>query len=407
MTQPYPPIIQMTDEKPVGSGKWPIFAVAFLTVFGNTIIWTGLLFYIKEVIGASEGMVGLCTSAGMGSYAIGLLFLGKLVPHVRPKPAVLWALTCVLVCSSVISLVKSSWYVLTFQIIGGIAMTFHWSPLMGILCHGIEGRALNRAISKFNLSWSSGGILGPVFAGFLSEYNNYYPLILGPFFIAASWTVMAAAKNMEGSDDAAEQDEENSPEGKETRLRFPAWVAIFTGFITLGIIIVVFPLHSRVVLNISKKGIGIFLFQRSLVLTFTFVFMGAVSFWHYSRSSVLSSNVMFAACLLGLWHATDYIPVLLIMTVAGVATAFSYSNSLFHGVAGSENRTARAAVHETLLAFGFIIGASGGGFLYEATSLKTVIAVMLIILGISFVVQGVMMASYRNFQPQNTQNTQK
>ncbi|MFQ3621343.1 MAG: hypothetical protein SNJ78_10435, partial [Spirochaetales bacterium] len=64
-----------------------------------------------------------------------------------------------------------------------------------------------------------------------------------------------------------------------------------------------------------------------------------------------------------LGHSSLHFTMLLPFT--GVALAFVYNQSLFHGVAGSTNRTARMAVHEALLTAGVVVGSSAGGVVYE------------------------------------------
>ena len=73
---------------------------------------------------------------------------------------------------------------------------------------------------------------------------------------------------------------------------------------------------------------------------------------------------------------------------AGGMRALSYSNSIFHGVSGSINRTGRMAVHEALLAAGLICGSLLGGLIYQYYSMDTVYYFCTLIVVLGALLQG-------------------
>ena len=62
----------------------------------------------------------------------------------------------------------------------------------------------------------------------------------------------------------------------------------------------------------------------------------------------------------------------MLISLVGSFRSLSYSNSLFHGVSGSVNRTGRMAIHEALLAGGLIFGSAFGGELYQRYTMTAV-----------------------------------
>lgn len=60
----------------------------------------------------------------------------------------------------------------------GFSVSLFFPPIAGWMSSGIEGASLSKAISRWNISWSTGTILSPYIAGFLSEKDIRYPVIL-------------------------------------------------------------------------------------------------------------------------------------------------------------------------------------------------------------------------------------
>jgi len=58
----------------------------------------------------------------------------------------------------------------------------------------------------------------------------------------------------------------------------------------------------------------------------------------------------------------------------GILFAFAYTQSMFHGVSGAVHRSRRMIIHEVLLTVGTILGAVGGGAIYERLSFSSLLA---------------------------------
>ena len=62
------------------------------------------------------------------------------------------------------------------------------------------------------------------------------------------------------------------------------------------------------------------------------------------------------------------------IALSGLPAAFFYSSGVFHGVAGSENRSRRMAVSEAVMTCGSFVGAALGGTLYQAKGMPVTFA---------------------------------
>ncbi len=159
-------------------------------------------------------------------------------------------------------------------------------------------------------------------------------------------------------------------EDRSTRYRFLAWVGAFTSFTFLGALLNIFPVFGREVMLFRKSVIGEIVFARGLFTTLGFLWFGRVTFWHFKGWSMLATQFMLAVCAGLLMFARDPVLIGVLFAASGFFISSAYGSSLFHGAAGSTRRTARGAVHESLLATGQISGAFLGGLIYTHSSMQ-------------------------------------
>ncbi len=69
------------------------------------------------------------------------------------------------------------------------------------------------------------------------------------------------------------------------------------------------------------------------------------------------------------------VPYALFFVLFGFLFASAYTQSMFHGVSGAVHRSRRMVIHDVLLTVGTILGAVGGGAIYEHLSFSSVLAV--------------------------------
>ena len=160
----------------------------------------------------------------------------------------------------------------------------------------------------------------------------------------------------------------------------------------MGTLLNIFPLFARVDLQLDKTHIGTVLFLRALFMMLGFVALGHSAFWHFRGWPVLVGQAALGVCVGLMVFARDAVTLSVLFSVAGFAMAMAYAASLFHGAAGSGNRRARSAIHESLLATGQVGGSLIGGLLYTHFSMSwTFRFCMAIVLG-GLLAQAVMCA---------------
>jgi DHA1 family multidrug resistance protein-like MFS transporter/DHA1 family quinolone resistance protein-like MFS transporter len=354
-----------------------IFPSAFLTATGLCMIELGIIFYIKEIFGATPSQIGYFTALWSFCYIIGCIFIRPLFNKVLPRYLLIGSSIFMCLFILMILYIKVFTYAFLYYDLYGLAMSFFWPPIMGWLSQDVEGTRLGKSMSFFNLTWSGGIIIGPLLAGILSAISPEIPLLVGSalFFltgviIAGGSVLLPQIRTDRGNDQF--QEGETGRVDMSTVLRYPGWIGLFTTFVVIGMLINIFPVFARDELLLKKELIGLLMQSRTFIATFVFVFLSQTTFWHFRISPMITGQICLA-CLVVLMNFTSS-PLILALLIAfiGALRALSYNSSIFHGVSGSINRTGRVAIHESLLAAGLIFGSSLGGVIYQRYSMTVV-----------------------------------
>lgn len=361
-----------------GIGKsFIIFPSAFLVATGLSIIELGTIFYIKEIFGATPSQVGYFMALWSFSYIIGCVFIRPFFNRVLPHYLLIGSTLSMCLFIFFLLFTKTFAFAIIYYGLYGIAMSFFWPPIMGWLSQDIEGLRLGKSMSYFNLSWNAGIIIGPFLAGILSAISPEIPLYAGSFLYLLTGILITVAsfslpkiRTDRGIDVA--RGGETSRADTSTFLRFPGWVGMFTAFMVLGAVLNIFPVFARDELFLRKEVIGLLMQSRTFIATFLFIILGHTTFWHFRISLMIAGQVCLACAVFLMNFTSSPLMLAVLIAMIGALRAFSYNNSLFHGVSGSINRTGRIVVHEVLLAAGIIFGSSLGGLFYQHYSMATV-----------------------------------
>ena len=358
-----------------GIGKTAvIFPAAFLAGVGLGTLLLGLNFYLQEVYEARHAQIGAFFALWSFSYIVGCLVVRPLTDAVRPRYLLMAATFSM--CVFALAIHYSGTLVLAFGFfcLVGLSASLFWPPIMGWLSSDAEGTELSTLMSRFNLSWSSGAIISPFLAGWLSQRDAALPIhvasalfLLTSFLIAGAALALPRVRN-DGHVATPNGETRGSPD-RSPRLRYSGWVGLFTAFVVVGIVVNIFPISARAELHLSKRVIGELLLWRALFGAIGFWILGRMTFWHYRSSQMILGQLCLAGGLVAMVCASHPLVIGPILAVLGLMYALAYSNGLFHGVEGSPNRAARSAMHEALLSAGLFSGSLLGGIIYEHYSI--------------------------------------
>jgi predicted MFS family arabinose efflux permease len=372
-----------------------ILPVSFLNSTAGTIVGLGFVYYLRDGYGATASTIGLSAALYSSLYFVGCFALRPLTTRLLPRYSLI--LSSLLAGSGLLVIVAVSSLPLMVAIYGmvGFTVALFWPPVMGWLAAGYEGQGLNRVIARFNLAWSAGGVIGPFVAGLLTEVDLRLPLFVGAALILVNAAIIGLASILVGTirDDRYLERPAGSPAGPDasTPLRFPAWVAVVAAYVALGTILIVFPLYGREVLGLPESRVGAILLLRGLAASLTFILVGSSERWHFRRAAIPVPQALLAVTLVLMVFARTSIAFTLLIGLMGAAVAGAYTMSVFHGAAGSTDRTRRMAIHEALLTVGSVAGSAIGGALYQHRGSDAALLFCLAVVLTSLVIQAILL----------------
>ena len=334
-----------------------------------------LVFYAHDKFGADTFQASLFGSLYSLSYLLCCSFGGKLLQKIPPLRSILLAISFVFIGLWLMLKAPTLTIAYIVQTGIGISISLFWPQLMGWLSSGQEGKQLARATSFFNFSWSTGTIVAPFLAGFLSDLNGVYPLYACLAFTAVNGIYVAlagyrlqhdetatAAATTTSSTTAQQQLGDHSP-----TIRFPAWYGLVCAWFAIGFLYNSYPLMAEQSLGFSRQHIGNLILLRALFATIMMTAMGFCSFWQFRYWQLIAGHLLLAVNMLLFGFASNSVSITMLISMSGILCAHAYTNSMFHGISGSTNRTLRMAIHEAALSIGAVIGGAATGWLFERT----------------------------------------
>ena len=390
-----------------GLGKTAvIYPSAFLVAVGEGMLGLGLIYFMREIYGAPPSLIGLLAGSGTLAYLLSCLFLRPLFNSIRPRFLMIGATAGMAISLVLLYLFRSIPLTFLFLALNKLSVSFFWPPAMGWLSQNIEGKVLNKTMSRFNLSWSLGLVVSPALTGLLSERSPLLP-ILGTVLACCCCLLLitGAALALPGIRKDTHRENQNNSEvqkpDQSTSLRFTAWVGLFTSFIVVGVIVTIFPLFAQDTLNISKSLVGNIFSLRMFSRAVGFFVLGRLSFWHFKgRYQLVSLGVL--VVLLSMMTQAQSVPLFaLLITLLSLTKASIFTNSLFHAIAGSTRRAGRMAIHESLLAGGYIVGSTAGGMLYQYFSFTVTLLFCIGCTATALLAQVILLVRFRRAASQN------
>ena len=334
-----------------------------------------LVFYAHDKFGADTFQASLFGSLYSLSYLLCCSFGGKLLQKIPPLRSILLAISFVFIGLWLMLKAPTLTIAYIVQTGIGISISLFWPQLMGWLSSGQEGKQLARATSFFNFSWSTGTIVAPFLAGFLSDLNGVYHLYACLAFTAVNGIYVAsagyrlqhdetatAAATTTSSTAAQQQLGDHSP-----TIRFPAWYGLVCAWFAIGFLYNSYPLMAEQSLGFSRQHIGNLILLRALFATIMMTTMGFCSFWQFRYWQLIAGHLLLAVNMLLFGFASNSVSITMLISMSGILCAHAYTNSMFHGISGSTNRTLRMAIHEAALSIGAVIGGAATGWLFERT----------------------------------------
>jgi MFS family permease len=357
---------------------WPLYGAAFCTAVSLSVCWTAMPFVLTG-IGGTEAHVGYAVALNSLSYLAALILTGSLLGHMDTKRATRLATAVALVAavamvfavlggrrSEAASRLAWIWTIIAAGGLGGAAMALYWPFLMSWVSARFEGLELNRRFGRYNGSWSGGGLIGPVVGAWLVEVNPLWPMVASVVCFGLALVMLTIAKSNPSPASPTEARDKRIDNGHDVRMladyRWMSRIALFCSWGCQAITRSQFALLF-VALGYTEAQFGYFYGVFALCNFLALVGAGRWAFWHFRPGPIMTAQAMLVIALLMMVFGRTLPVFFLSAIVLGLGFGFAYSSHLYYGASGSHNRSARMAIHETVISLGITTGAGAGGYL--------------------------------------------
>jgi MFS family permease len=356
-----------------------LFAAAFTASIANGILLVALQFRCDE-LGGNAPEIGALGGIIQIAYLAGCLFFGPWVGRFNLKYLAAAGTAC-LSCTAVgMSLAPNLTVFLSLAGAHGLVTCLLWPPIMGWLSTGVEGQELSKRLGKYNLSWSSGLVIGPSVGGYLYEHGAAFPVAVGG--MAAAFLLLCAMVSPRRAEPAAEAagpgkaESPTRPDAPDDFERRRAGFFLVLGrtanlFVYLGSGVLRYQLLPLAqALSIDKPTFGHIMTGMSLTLALAFAALSRATWWHYRFGALFAVQAAMAASIAALYFVEQPWQVAAAAVLGGGCMSLAYYSSIYYSAAGGKSRAGAMAVHEVVLSIGFAVGAVGGGWVSELVGLR-------------------------------------
>ncbi|MEM2522972.1 MAG: MFS transporter [Candidatus Bathyarchaeia archaeon] len=317
-------------------------------------------------MGASPLLVGVIGAMGGLTYSFMPLVAGFLSDRVRRKSLLLAAMLVYGFACIIYLLTQTPDMLIPVKVVEWIAVATFWPSAEALLAELSQDR-IERNLRRFNLSWGSATIIGPIIGGALISLLG----VKTPFTVSAAGSFIlaltSAAKIKEPpKGDLKLKHEAGQPENHGSKESIiPAVVAIILFAFIGGVIYNLFPAQATG-LGIPAYEIGLIMFANGLfrLLAFTQAYkveakIGRTRVFLTGALTLAAASALTAASSTTLLFASAF-------AIFGFGMGMLYASSIAHILKSrSHARGYAAGIFESLLGVGTLLGSSTGGMASE------------------------------------------
>ena len=394
-----------------------MYLVGFLIDFGIMSFVVALPFYVFRTLGGGAAMSGAFGGAQGAAYAVICLVSAGFV--LRAKNGLNWAITGILLTTVFICAVpftRNVWICGALSTAGIGSLALVW-PALHSYVGGEPDRVLrSRRMSAFNLSWSLGFALSPLFAGWLFERD--YRLPFAVVFVMNAVVLMLLRslpheRDHHGRETAEALEAHADADRASERFLYASWVATMMGNFLVQVTRTVFPKRiedlvadgqlrflfeswtSPVLLERAAEKFSWLAFSLSLVAALTFLVMGRRQGWRHRAGLLFTLQAFSAGAFWVLGNTHSLVVMALCFVIVGANSGFAFFSSVYYSVANWQQKHRRTAINEGAVGLGGFTGSILFGWLAGKYGIEMPFHYTPLLMGAALVLQ-VLLLQLRN-----------
>jgi len=322
--------------------------------------------YLAIALGADSMDLGLLMSLRSGVYAVGCLVFPRLCARLDRRILIVVSLSGIALSLAATAGAWRFWQVGAVVCLWAASLSLFWPTFHAWLGDSHRPTQLGRATGATNLSWSVGGMLGGLAAGWFYTHNQMLPFLLGIVPAVAACTAMVISPCPHRRPKPAQR---TRMQRGAKRLLAAAWLGSMSACCLVGVIVGVFPkLGQQIGVNSFVFGVLVFGIGlgRTCMFALGFRWSRCLQDW---RTGTLGQLVA-AAMVATVAGASAHWWLMLVFVSVGLGMGINFYRGLYVSLEGEGPRGVKSGLHEAALVSGLLAGSLGGGVLAKVWGLR-------------------------------------
>jgi MFS family permease len=362
-----------------------LYLAGFILDFAIMTAITVIPFYVYNQLGGTELMSGVIGGIQAVCYAATCLVSSRFVG--RTRHGLRWAyagLLIYLLLMPFMLLSRNPWVAGGVSVVAWGGLAFVWPAFYSWIGADPDAARRQKSLGWFNIAWSGGFTVSPLFAGPL--YDHAYWL---PFVVVSAGTGLALLlvvslpreRDYFGAPAHEDADDDTAIDWKSEAFLYAAWMATLVANMILGVMRSVYP--KRVNDLVAAGDLRIFFeevpagfltvdaatkyswlaFACSLFTVLIFLYFGHSTVWRHKLGWLIGIQVAAGAAFWALATTTSLAVMLVAFALAGAALGVGFFSSVYYSVANPRLKHRRAAINEGAVGVGGCLGSIVFGYL--------------------------------------------
>ena len=350
-----------------------IYLGALMMDMGTSSITLGATAFANR-LGASASVIGAMAAVNRLLYAIFCQVFGKLSDRISRKRIIQIACLSFSALYLIVPLCKELKQLVILFPLTGIILSAVWPALEAWVGERGNRRTLIKRVRTFNLSWSGGLMIGYISSGYIHDLH-----VFAPFYLASAAALCAVASitiQPNPRNKPTEQRNDVSPQSDAVpgqlvaKYRYLSWVAVFTTYLTLGIMRYIF---QKLIydMGMEPRVFGRMMMCQTGAQFLMFFILGSTERWHYKFAPLLAFQVLGSMGFLAVWLTNSPGLWVIGLVAIGLNTGMTYFSSIYYSLCGDVDLGSSTGWHETIIHSGVFFSTIIGGFLADYIGLKS------------------------------------
>lgn len=336
-------------------------------------------------MGASQLILGVIGAAGGLTYSFMPVISGFLSDKFRRKTFIIMSTSLYGLSCALYALAVSPHMLIPVKALEWVSVSLFWPSIEALLVE-VGGEEIEDTLKKFNLSWGSAAVIGPIIGGSLISFLGIgarMPFLISSaiaFTLSIITVIVVREKPKEGT---LKVREIYAPVEGEVKSTLTAIISILLFSSLMGIVLNLFPAYATD-LGIPAHEVGLILLANGLfrLVAFLEAYKIKAAIGEARIFLAGSLTLALASALTAVSYTTLMFSISLSMVGFGAGILYAASIARILRRWGSTKGYA-AGIFESLIGVGYFLGSLAGGFAAEYSPNMPYITWFLVSLAVS------------------------